>query len=76
MTETANPRTAEANGPLWGHAARDWAEIQEGKFAPGYHAAFAAVGVGPGTRLLDVLPSHPLQMSADPIEEARHEPQT
>ncbi len=54
MTETANPRTAEANGPLWGHAARDWAEIQEGKFALGYHAAFAAVGVGPGTRLLDV----------------------
>lgn len=54
MTQPANPRTAEANGQLWGHAARDWAEIQENKFAAGYHAAFAAVGVGPGTRLLDV----------------------
>lgn len=54
MAHPANSRTAEANGHLWGQSPRDWAEIQENKFDPGFHAAFAAVGVGPGATLLDV----------------------
>lgn len=46
--------TAEAQGALWGAAAEDWAELQEPAGAPIYHAAFDAMGVGNGTRLLDV----------------------
>lgn len=53
MSLEAKPRTADTNGKFWGHAARDWAEVQEGKFAAGYHAALAAAGVEPGTRILD-----------------------
>ncbi len=45
--------SAAVNGPLWGSAARDWAEIQEGQFRAGYEAALAACGVGPGTDYLD-----------------------
>lgn len=45
--------TAARNGPLWGEAAQDWAEIQEGQFRPGYAAAWAACGIGPGTDCLD-----------------------
>jgi SAM-dependent methyltransferase len=46
--------TSEANGRLWGARARDWAEIQEGQFAPAFHAVLAHAAVGPGTRHLDV----------------------
>lgn len=46
--------TAPVQGPLWGSRARDWAEIQEGMLRPSYLAVFDALGVGPGTRLLDV----------------------
>lgn len=53
MTEDRKPRTADANGAFWGQSARDWADIQEGQFAAGYHAALAAAGVGAGTRLMD-----------------------
>lgn len=53
MTDDRKPRTADINGSFWGQSARDWADIQEGKFAAGYHAALAAAGVGAGTRLLD-----------------------
>ena len=53
MSSPAAPRTAEANGRLWGTRARDWAEVQEGQFAAGYDHVLAKAGVGPGTRLLD-----------------------
>jgi SAM-dependent methyltransferase len=46
--------TAPVQGPLWGSRARDWAEIQEGMLRPAYLAVFDALGVGPGTRSLDV----------------------
>ena len=45
--------TAEAQGASWGAAARDWAELAEPHQIPFYEAAFAALGVAPGTRLLD-----------------------
>jgi SAM-dependent methyltransferase len=46
--------TAPIQGPLWGSRVRDWAEIQEGNLQPAYLAVFDALGVGAGTRLLDV----------------------
>jgi SAM-dependent methyltransferase len=45
--------TAQANGPLWGSAARDWALIQEGQFRPGYEAVLDHCSVGIGTAYLD-----------------------
>ena len=45
--------TSERNGRLWGVQARDWAEVQEGQFAPAFHAVLAHAGVGSGTRHLD-----------------------
>lgn len=53
MTDPVTPRTAEANGRLWGARARDWAEVQEAQFGAGYDDVLARAGVGPGTRLLD-----------------------
>jgi SAM-dependent methyltransferase len=46
--------SAQTQGRLWGAAAQDWAEVGEPVGAPIYEAAFDAIGVGPGTRLLDV----------------------
>lgn len=46
--------TAEVNGPLWGASARDWADVQEAQFGPGYDHVLSRCGIGPGTRLLDV----------------------
>jgi SAM-dependent methyltransferase len=46
--------SASVQGPLWGAAARDWADITEPAQIPFYEAAFEAVHVGRGTRLLDV----------------------
>jgi SAM-dependent methyltransferase len=46
--------TAHVQGSLWGARARDYADLVEGMFAPAFEAVFAAAGVGPGTRLLDV----------------------
>jgi SAM-dependent methyltransferase len=46
--------TAEIQGALWGAAAEDWAELQEPTGAPLFEAAFDAMGVRAGTRLLDV----------------------
>jgi len=48
------PRTADANGRLWGGRARDWAELQEPQFRAGYDAVLAAAGLGPGQRFCDV----------------------
>lgn len=44
--------SSSANGPLWGWAARDWAEIQEQFARPVYQAAFERV-LTPGLRYLD-----------------------
>jgi SAM-dependent methyltransferase len=46
--------SAERQGALWGAAAQDWGELQEPTGEPIYEAAFDALGVGAGTRLLDV----------------------
>jgi SAM-dependent methyltransferase len=46
--------SADVQGALWGAAPQDWAEVQEPTGAPIYEAAFDALGVGNGTRLLDV----------------------
>jgi SAM-dependent methyltransferase len=46
--------SADVQGVLWGAAAEDWAELQEPISEPIYEAAFDALGVGSGTRLLDV----------------------
>src|SRR4051794_2476512 len=46
--------SADKQGPLWGAAAQDWAEIAEPGQMPFYEAAFDAIGVGNGTNLLDV----------------------
>jgi len=53
MTATNTPRTAGANGRLWGMRARDWADLQEGGFRAGYVAALEHAAVGAGTRYLD-----------------------
>jgi SAM-dependent methyltransferase len=45
--------TAAAHRALWGAAAEDWAAVQEGMVRPLYEAGLHALGVGPGTRLLD-----------------------
>jgi SAM-dependent methyltransferase len=45
---------AEVQGALWGAAAEDWAEFNEPTGIPIYEAAFDAMGVTTGTRLLDV----------------------
>src|SRR5205823_3252323 len=46
--------SADKQGPLWGAAAQDWAEIAEPGQIPFYEAAFEAIGVGNGTNVLDV----------------------
>ena len=46
--------TAQVQGELWGGAAEDWADLQEPTSAPIYEAAFDAMGVSSGCRLLDV----------------------
>lgn len=46
--------SAEKQGPLWGAAPRDWAEIAEPGQVPFYEAAFEALGVESRTSLLDV----------------------
>jgi SAM-dependent methyltransferase len=46
--------TAVVQGELWGAAPEDWADLQEPTGAPIYEAAFDAIGVDDGCRLLDV----------------------
>jgi SAM-dependent methyltransferase len=53
MTAVDKPRTAGANGRLWGMRSRDWADLQEGGFRAGYLAALERAAVGAGTRYLD-----------------------
>lgn len=42
------------NGALWGHAAKDWAEVQESTLEPVFDAVLARTSVGPATRYLDL----------------------
>jgi SAM-dependent methyltransferase len=46
--------SATVQGPLWGAKAALWAELAEPSQEPFYRAAFDALGVADGTRLLDV----------------------
>lgn len=46
--------TAAVQGEAWGAAPEDWGELQEPTGAPIYEAAFDAIGVTEGCRLLDV----------------------
>ena len=46
--------TAEVQGQIWGVRARDWAEVQEGMYAPLFEAILQETAVGAGTALLDV----------------------
>lgn len=45
--------SAEIQGKLWGVAATDYAEINEGFFFPLWEDMMEAMGVGPGTRFFD-----------------------
>lgn len=60
MTAIETPKTeartlsGEANGPIWGARASDWALIQEPQCAAGYHAVLDKAPAGSNTRLLDV----------------------
>jgi SAM-dependent methyltransferase len=54
MSTTTIPRSAQRQGALWSRRADDWASIQEAQGRPVFEAALAALGVGAGTRLLDV----------------------
>lgn len=46
--------TAAVNAELWGARARNWAEVQEPTARPIYVHSLETVGVGIGTRVLDV----------------------
>jgi ubiquinone/menaquinone biosynthesis C-methylase UbiE len=46
--------TANVQGALWGAAAQDWADHSEPTGKPIYEAAFDAIAITAGTRLLDV----------------------
>ena len=54
MTQEPKPKTAQANGPLWGARSHDWANIQEGTVRPVYRTVLERTGVGPSTNYLDV----------------------
>ena len=49
-----NPRTAVANGRLWGARAADWSSLQEPQMTPIYEAAFERAQLEPGQLCLDV----------------------
>ncbi len=46
--------TGKANGVLWGHRAKDWADYQEATIAPVFDAVLKRTRVGEGTRYLDL----------------------
>lgn len=54
MNQPHAPRTAHANGRLWGSRARDWADIQERQCSAAYEAVFDSLALRPGTRVCDV----------------------
>ena len=53
MSHTATG-TAAVQGELWSERADDWAEVQEGVMRSAFRAGLDALGVGSGTRMLDV----------------------
>ena len=46
--------TANVQGQIWGIRARDWAEVQEGMYAPIFDAVLQRTAVGASTALLDI----------------------
>jgi SAM-dependent methyltransferase len=54
MSTSTIPRSAQRQGALWSRRADDWASIQEAQGRPVFEAALETLGVGAGTRLLDV----------------------
>lgn len=54
MSTGTREGTAAVQGRLWSVNATDWAELHEQYVEPAYVAALDALGVGEGTRLLDV----------------------
>jgi SAM-dependent methyltransferase len=54
MSELTADRTGARQRELWGARARDWADVQEMQVRPMYESALEAIGVGAGTRVLDV----------------------
>jgi SAM-dependent methyltransferase len=54
MSTGTRAGTAELQGRLWSVHAGDWAQLHEQYMTPAYTAALDALGVGAGTRLLDV----------------------
>jgi SAM-dependent methyltransferase len=53
MTATTTNGTGRVQGELWGGRAKDWAE-HETQYRPVYDDAVGRLGIGPGTRVLDV----------------------
>jgi SAM-dependent methyltransferase len=45
--------SANAQGEWWGRRAGDWSAVQEPTAVPLYASALSALGIGPGTRVLD-----------------------
>jgi len=51
---TTEGGSATAQGRLWSARARDWAEVQEATLLPLFDAIADGLGIGAGTRVLDV----------------------
>jgi SAM-dependent methyltransferase len=54
MSTSTHAGTAELQGRLWSVSAADWAELHEQYVEPAYTAALDALGIGEGTRMLDI----------------------
>jgi SAM-dependent methyltransferase len=54
MSTETQAGTAELQGRLWSVKAADWAELHEQYVEPAYIAALDALGVGEGSRILDI----------------------
>jgi SAM-dependent methyltransferase len=54
ISKTVGTGSAEIQAALWGRGARDWADHTEPLTSILFEEAFNDVGIGPGTRLLDI----------------------
>lgn len=54
LSTELKPRTATANGRLWGARAADWSALQEPQFRPVYEAVFKRAGLQADAHYLDV----------------------